>query len=509
MTNLHLEPGEGSLEELLADVDDGHLPRDEQELVDRRQAAQLPVRDADRVGDQGRQARPDAPRRDLHRASRPSSGARSTRVAGPEEWRLHGLTNCGKGQPGQHAHVSHGAVAGALPQRPGRRPLVSDGRSSSRERALAAVARRRGRGARPGRALRASPASPPRRCTSRRSIENATVDAARRPRRPGRRRRDEPHRRRGARASAARRAARGRGQLRRPTRTSPGSRRPADAARRSTGCDEETAALDAGGAGRARAARRSAPAAALGLYGYFTSGETELAVASTTGRRVVAGDDRRDACSRSPPATTRPATRRGRRWRVGDLDPARPRDEAAEQGGAHARRAASSSRAATAPCSSRTRSRELLQYFACDSLQRRSRSLEGRSYFDRPDRRAAVRRDVLARRRRARPARAAEGVRLRGRAEAARRRSSRTASRAASSGTARTAARAGDGASRPGTRRRRRSRSYGPLAVRALARGRRGRIARRARRARRRRHLRDAAPLPQHRRRARGRRSPG
>jgi TldD protein len=30
-------------------------------------------------------------------------------VAGSEEWVLHGLTNCGKGQPGQHAHVSHGA----------------------------------------------------------------------------------------------------------------------------------------------------------------------------------------------------------------------------------------------------------------------------------------------------------------------------------------------------------------------------------------------------------------
>ena len=30
-------------------------------------------------------------------------------VAGPDEWVLQGLTNCGKGQPGQHAHVSHGA----------------------------------------------------------------------------------------------------------------------------------------------------------------------------------------------------------------------------------------------------------------------------------------------------------------------------------------------------------------------------------------------------------------
>ena len=29
-------------------------------------------------------------------------------VAGPEAWVVGGLTNCGKGQPGQSAHVSHG-----------------------------------------------------------------------------------------------------------------------------------------------------------------------------------------------------------------------------------------------------------------------------------------------------------------------------------------------------------------------------------------------------------------
>jgi TldD protein len=33
-------------------------------------------------------------------------------VAGKEHWKLYGLTNCGKGQPGQHAHVSHGTAAG-------------------------------------------------------------------------------------------------------------------------------------------------------------------------------------------------------------------------------------------------------------------------------------------------------------------------------------------------------------------------------------------------------------
>jgi TldD protein len=31
-------------------------------------------------------------------------------IAGRESWQLYGLTNCGKGQPGQSAHVSHGAA---------------------------------------------------------------------------------------------------------------------------------------------------------------------------------------------------------------------------------------------------------------------------------------------------------------------------------------------------------------------------------------------------------------
>ena len=33
-------------------------------------------------------------------------------LSGKDEWELYGLTNCGKGQPGQHAHVSHGTSAG-------------------------------------------------------------------------------------------------------------------------------------------------------------------------------------------------------------------------------------------------------------------------------------------------------------------------------------------------------------------------------------------------------------
>jgi TldD protein len=40
----------------------------------------------------------------------PSFWAMLDAVAGRDEWRMYGLTNCGKGQPGQHAHVSHGAA---------------------------------------------------------------------------------------------------------------------------------------------------------------------------------------------------------------------------------------------------------------------------------------------------------------------------------------------------------------------------------------------------------------
>ena len=57
MTNLHLEPGRGSLRRPARGRRRRHLSVHEQELVDRRQAAQLPVRDADRLGDQEGQAR--------------------------------------------------------------------------------------------------------------------------------------------------------------------------------------------------------------------------------------------------------------------------------------------------------------------------------------------------------------------------------------------------------------------------------------------------------------------
>jgi TldD protein len=107
MTNLHLEPGEGSLEELIAGVDDGlYLETNKSwSIDDKRLNFQFGTQIAWEIrnGKLGRMLR-DA----TYTGQTPVFWGSLDAVAGPEEWRLYGLTNCGKGQPGQHAHVSHG-----------------------------------------------------------------------------------------------------------------------------------------------------------------------------------------------------------------------------------------------------------------------------------------------------------------------------------------------------------------------------------------------------------------
>jgi TldD protein len=108
MTNLHLDPGEGSLEDLLADVDDGILLATNKSwsIDDKRLNFQFGTEIAWKIerGRRGRMLR-DA----TYTGTTPVFWGSLDGVAGPEEWHLAGLTNCGKGQPGQHAHVSHGA----------------------------------------------------------------------------------------------------------------------------------------------------------------------------------------------------------------------------------------------------------------------------------------------------------------------------------------------------------------------------------------------------------------
>jgi len=109
MTNLHLEPGAGALDDLLADVDDGVYMSTNKSwsIDDKRLNFQFGTQIAWEIkrGKLGRMLR-DA----TYTGITPEFWGRLDAVAGPEDWRLSGITNCGKGQPGQGAHVSHGAA---------------------------------------------------------------------------------------------------------------------------------------------------------------------------------------------------------------------------------------------------------------------------------------------------------------------------------------------------------------------------------------------------------------
>jgi TldD protein len=107
MTNLHLEPGTGTLEDLLTEVDDGlYLCTNKSwSIDDKRLNFQFGTQVAWEIkkGKLGRMIRDPT-----YTGVTPEFWGKLDAVAGPEAWELHGLTNCGKGQPGQHAHVSHG-----------------------------------------------------------------------------------------------------------------------------------------------------------------------------------------------------------------------------------------------------------------------------------------------------------------------------------------------------------------------------------------------------------------
>ena len=110
MTNLHLEPGEGALEDLLADVDEGiYLETNRSWSIDDKR---LNFQFGTQVAWEIRRGRLGRMLRDAtYTGVTPDFWGCLDGLGGPETWRMQGLTNCGKGQPGQHAHVSHGAPA--------------------------------------------------------------------------------------------------------------------------------------------------------------------------------------------------------------------------------------------------------------------------------------------------------------------------------------------------------------------------------------------------------------
>jgi TldD protein len=109
MTNLHIEPGAGALDDLIAGVDDGLYMETNRSwsIDDKRLNFQFGTQVAWEIkgGKLGRMLR-DA----TYTGITPEFWGSLDGVAGRDEWKLYGLTNCGKGQPGQSAHVSHGAA---------------------------------------------------------------------------------------------------------------------------------------------------------------------------------------------------------------------------------------------------------------------------------------------------------------------------------------------------------------------------------------------------------------
>ena len=109
MTNVNLLPGAGSLEDLLADVDDGIYMATNKSwsIDDKRKNFQFGCEIAWEIknGRLGRMLR--NPR---YTGITPVFWAACDAIAGPEEWRIWGTPNCGKGQPGQTMRVGHGTA---------------------------------------------------------------------------------------------------------------------------------------------------------------------------------------------------------------------------------------------------------------------------------------------------------------------------------------------------------------------------------------------------------------
>jgi TldD protein len=109
MTNLHLEPGDGgSLEELVAGVDDGvYLETNKSWSIDDKR---LNFQFGTQIGWEIKGGKLRRMLRDAtYTGVTPVFWGGLDSVGGPEHWQLKGLTNCGKGQPGQDGHVSHGS----------------------------------------------------------------------------------------------------------------------------------------------------------------------------------------------------------------------------------------------------------------------------------------------------------------------------------------------------------------------------------------------------------------
>ncbi|TMD42931.1 MAG: TldD/PmbA family protein [Chloroflexi bacterium] len=109
MTNVSLEPGDTSLEQMIADTKDGVYMETNRSwsIDDRRLNFQFGTQLAYEIvaGKRGRMLK-----NATYAGITPEFWNSCDAVAGRAEWKVWGLANCGKGQPPQVAHVAHGAA---------------------------------------------------------------------------------------------------------------------------------------------------------------------------------------------------------------------------------------------------------------------------------------------------------------------------------------------------------------------------------------------------------------
>jgi len=109
MTNVSLEPGTWSLEDLIADTDDGIYMETNRSwsIDDRRYNFQFGTEMGYEIknGKLGKMLR-----NPTYTGITPEFWNSCDAICGEEEWVMWGTPNCGKGQPSQVAHTGHGAA---------------------------------------------------------------------------------------------------------------------------------------------------------------------------------------------------------------------------------------------------------------------------------------------------------------------------------------------------------------------------------------------------------------
>jgi TldD protein len=109
MTNVSLEPGQWSLQDLVADTEDGIYMETNRSwsIDDRRYNFQFGTEIGYEIknGKLGRLYR-----NPTYTGITPEFWNSCDAVCGEQDWRMWGTPNCGKGQPSQIAHTGHGAA---------------------------------------------------------------------------------------------------------------------------------------------------------------------------------------------------------------------------------------------------------------------------------------------------------------------------------------------------------------------------------------------------------------